>query len=122
MPMSVMSVRIERWYISRAGFIGPCAETYHAVDGGSERSSPELVSSLQQRPSLAQFRVQASPSGNPVRARAGAHGCTMGARMGLHDGVKGSKGEDEGGRCPGHSLVCMDDAGAGPARRDPAIV
>ena len=44
-------------------------------------------------------------------------GCT-----GFYDGVRGSREEDEGGRCPGHSLVRMDGTGAGPARRDPAIV
>ena len=51
-----------------------------------------------------------------------ARGMQQRGCMGFHDGVRGSKGEDEGGRCPGHALVCMGRAGAGPARIDPSIV
>ena len=51
-----------------------------------------------------------------------ARGMQQRGCMGFHDGVRGSRGEDEGGRCPGHSLVRMGGAGVVLARRDPAIV
>ena len=51
-----------------------------------------------------------------------ARGMQQRGCMGFNDGVRGSRGEDEGRRCPGHSLVRMGGAGVGLARRDPAIV